>query len=194
MPGFRSINDHTSTFRDISKEQENNSKMKFGKRFRIKISIIMPEWERECMSYKNLKKQLNLMDPENRDEGFKQLLKNELVKMNDFFSKKEEEYKNRFQELNSEVADLDRDEDATYVIADLLQFHHKLVLLLHYHALNFDGFLKIIKKHKKKTGELFSLSFMQGDNKKLVFIANSLDKLLAECVGTLRLLVQTKPT
>lgn len=73
--------------------------MKFGKRFRIKISIIMPEWEGECMSYKDLKKLLKLMDPESRDEGFKQLLKNELVKMNEFFSKKEEEYNNRFQVL-----------------------------------------------------------------------------------------------
>ncbi|XP_076888796.1 SPX domain-containing protein 2-like [Bidens hawaiensis] len=166
--------------------------MKFGKRFRIKISIIMPEWEHECMSYKNLKKQLNLMDPESRDEGFKRLLKNELVKMNDFFSKKEEEYKNIFQELKSEVADLDSGEDATRVIVDLLQFHNKLVLLLHYHELNFDGFLKIIKKHRKKTGELFSLSFMQRDNKKLVFIANSLDKLLSECVETLRQLVHAQ--
>ncbi|XP_076884475.1 SPX domain-containing protein 2-like [Bidens hawaiensis] len=166
--------------------------MKFGKQFRIKISLIMPEWEHECMSYKDLKKQLNLMDPERRDEGFKQLLKNELVKLNDFFSKKEEEYKNIFQELKAEVTELDGSEDATQVTDDLLQFHNKLVLLLHYHELNFDGFLKIIKKHRKKTGELFSLSFMQGDNKKLVFIANSLDKLLSECVETLRQLVHAQ--
>ncbi|KAK1434061.1 hypothetical protein QVD17_10979 [Tagetes erecta] len=174
-------------------KREKHSKMKFGKRFRIKISIIMPQWERECMSYKDLKKILKLMDPESRDEGFKQLLKNELVKMNEFFSKKEEEYNNRFEELKREVADLECDEDETQVIDDLLQFHNKLVLLLRYHELNFDGFLKIIKKHRKKTGELFSLSFMQGDNKKLVFIANSLDKLLAEFLETLRMLVQIQP-
>ncbi|KAK9066283.1 hypothetical protein SSX86_013604 [Deinandra increscens subsp. villosa] len=167
--------------------------MKFGKRFRIKISIIMPEWERECMSYKDLKKQLNLMDPESRDEGFKQLLKNELVKMNDFFSKREEEYRNRYQELKREVADLDSDEDSTQVTVDLLKFHNKLVLLLYYHQLNFDGFLKIIKKQMKKTGELFSLPSMQRDNNKQVFIANSLDNLLAECVETLRTLVHKKP-
>ncbi|KAI3786021.1 hypothetical protein L1987_45148 [Smallanthus sonchifolius] len=196
MLGFRSIKDYTSTFREISREKEKNSKMKFGKRFRKKISIIMPDWEHECMSYKDLKKQLNLMDPDSRDEGFKRLLRNQLVKLNDFFSKKEEEYNNIFQELKRELADLDSDEDATQVTVALLQFHNKLVLLLHYHELNFDvlivkaGFLKIIKKHRKKTGELFSLSFMQGDNKKLVFIANSLDKLLAECVETLRLLSQ----
>ncbi|KAJ0755413.1 putative SPX domain-containing protein [Helianthus annuus] len=113
--------------------------MKFGKEFRIKISDIMPEWEHECMSYKDLKKQLNLMDPESRDEGFKRLLQNELVKMNDFFSNKEEEYKNRLQELKREVADLDSGEDATQVTVDLLQFHNQLVLLLRYYELNFDG-------------------------------------------------------
>ncbi|KAM0004957.1 putative SPX domain-containing protein [Helianthus debilis subsp. tardiflorus] len=113
--------------------------MKFGKEFRIKISNIMPEWEHECMSYKELKKQLNLMDPESRDEGFKRLLQNELVKMNDFFSNKEEEYKNRLQELKREVADLDSGEDATQVMVDLLQFHNQLVLLLRYYELNFDG-------------------------------------------------------
>ncbi|XP_035833889.1 SPX domain-containing protein 2-like [Helianthus annuus] len=165
--------------------------MKFGKEFRIKISDIMPEWEHECMSYKDLKKQLNLMDPGSRDEGFKRLLQNELVKMNDFFSNKEEEYKNRLQELKREVADLDSGEEATQVTVDLLQFHNQLVLLLRYYELNFDGFLKIIKKQMKKTGELFTLSSMQGDDEKLVFIANSLDKLLAECVETLVQLVHS---
>ncbi|MFS7971098.1 putative SPX domain-containing protein [Helianthus anomalus] len=165
--------------------------MKFGKEFRVKISDIMPEWEHECMSYKDLKKQLNLMDPESRDEGFKRLLQNELVKMNEFFSNKEEEYKNILQELKREVADLDSGEDATQVTVDLLQFHNQLVLLLRYYELNFDGFLKIIKKQMKKTGELFTLSSMQGDDEKLVFIANSLDKLLAECVETLVQLVHS---
>lgn len=61
----------------------------------------MPEWEGECISYKDLKKQLKLMDPGSRDEGFKLLLKNEVEKMNDFFSRKEEEYKSRFQVLVS---------------------------------------------------------------------------------------------
>ncbi|MFS8000290.1 putative SPX domain-containing protein [Helianthus anomalus] len=71
--------------------------MKFGKRFCIYISITMPEWERDCMAYKGLKKQLNLCDPQSRDEGFTRLFNNELVKMNVFFSRKEEEYKNEFE-------------------------------------------------------------------------------------------------
>lgn len=61
----------------------------------------MPEWESECMSYKDLKKQLNLMDPERRHEGFQQLLKNELERMNDFFVRTEEEYIIRFQVVKS---------------------------------------------------------------------------------------------
>ncbi|KAI3766272.1 hypothetical protein L2E82_16325 [Cichorium intybus] len=156
-------------------------KMKFGKIFRIKISSIMPEWEGECISYKDLKKQLNLMDPAERDEGFQQLLKDELEKMNDFFVRTQEEYTNRFQELKDMVADEYSSEDTTLITRDLLQFHNKLVLLLHYNVLNCDGFLKIIKKHRKKTGRSFSLSFMHGDNQQLFFIANSLGELLAEC-------------
>ncbi|PWA72035.1 SPX, N-terminal [Artemisia annua] len=167
--------------------------MIFGKRFRIKISIFMPEWEGVCLSYKDLKKLLNQIDPAKRDEGFRQFLKNEVEKMNDFFSRKEEEYRERFQELKDEIAELCSGEDATQVIMDLLQFHNQLVLLLHYHVLNCDGFLKIIKKYRKKTGRVFSLSFMQGDNQQLVFIKkNSIDNLLAECGETLRQLVHTQ--
>ena len=83
-------------FRAIPSEEN----MIFGKRFRIKISIFMPEWEGVCLSYKDLKKLLNQIDPEKRDEGFRQFLKNEVEKMNDFFSRKEEEYRERFQVLN----------------------------------------------------------------------------------------------
>lgn len=38
-----------------------------------------------------------------------------------------------------EVAEIESDEDAIHVTDDLLQFHNKLVLLLRYHELNFDG-------------------------------------------------------
>lgn len=164
--------------------------MKFGKRFRVKISIIMPEWESECMSYKDLKKQLNLMDPERRHEGFQQLLKNELERMNDFFVRTEEEYIIRFQVLKDMIADEYSSEDTAQMTSDLLQFHNKLVLLLHYNVLNCDGFLKIIKKHRKKTGREFNLSFRQGDNQQLFFIANSLGLLLGECKEILEQLVR----
>ncbi|MFS8000299.1 hypothetical protein Hanom_Chr12g01176721 [Helianthus anomalus] len=93
-------------------------------------------------------------------------------------------------------------------MSDLQQFHNKLNLLLHFHKLNLDGiiiiefivvvffmrnyvnciekktaFMKIIKKHKRKTGK--SLSFMQEDGQELVFIANPRDKLVAECADLL---------
>nr|GEV52267.1 retrotransposon protein, putative, unclassified [Tanacetum cinerariifolium] len=184
------IKDDTSSFG--AKPSEGT--MKFGKRFRIKISIFMPEWESVCLLYKDLKKLLNQIDPAKRDEGFRQFLKNEIEKMNEFFSGKEEEYRKRFQELKDEVAELSSGEDPIHVIMDLLQFHNQLVLLLHYYVLNCDGFMKIIKKHRKKTGGEFSLSFMQGDNQQLVFIKNSLDNLLAEWGETLRQLSQELKT
>nr|XP_043616389.1 SPX domain-containing protein 2-like [Erigeron canadensis] len=113
--------------------------MKFGKSLRSKISIIMPEWEGQCISYKDLKKQLNLMDPATRDEGFRRLLGKELGKMSGFYLMKENEYNNRLQELKEEAADLFSDEDATDLIRDLQQFHKELVLLLNYNVLNCDG-------------------------------------------------------
>ncbi|MFS8000289.1 putative SPX domain-containing protein [Helianthus anomalus] len=87
--------------------------------------------------------------------------------------------RSNIHELRDEVANIQRKEDARRVIIDLLRFHNKLNLLLLYYTLNCDGFMKIIKKHRKKTGE--SLSFMQDDDHNVVFIANSLDELVAEC-------------
>ncbi|GJT45919.1 SPX domain-containing protein 1 [Tanacetum coccineum] len=129
------IKDDTSSFGAIPSE----GTMKFGKRFRTKISIFMPEWESVCLLYKDLKQLLNQIDPAKRDEGFRQFLKNEIEKMNEFFSGKEEEYRKRFQELKDEVAELSSGEDPIHVIMDLLQFHNQLVLLLHYYVLNCDG-------------------------------------------------------
>ncbi|MFS8000296.1 putative SPX domain-containing protein [Helianthus anomalus] len=72
--------------------------MKIAKIFITKLSIMMPEWECDFIAYKALKKQLKLSDC--GDEGFEQLLKNELVRMNEFFLRKEQEYKIKFKVTN----------------------------------------------------------------------------------------------
>ncbi|KAJ0819444.1 putative SPX domain-containing protein [Helianthus annuus] len=161
--------------------------MKIAKIFITKLSIMMPEWECDFIAYKALKKQLKLLDPDCGDEGFEQLLKNELVRMNEFFLRKEQEYTIKFK-LKDEAANINNSEDATQVLSDLQQFHNKLNLLIRFHKLNLDAFMKIIKKHKRKTGK--SLSFMQEDGQELVFIANPLDKLVAECADLLVLTTQ----
>ncbi|KAJ0458815.1 putative SPX domain-containing protein [Helianthus annuus] len=77
--------------------------MKIAKIFITKLSIMMPEWECDFIAYKALKKQLKLLDPDCGDEGFEQLLKNELVRMNEFFLRKEQEYTIKFKVINSET-------------------------------------------------------------------------------------------
>ncbi|KAK3016689.1 hypothetical protein RJ639_007094 [Escallonia herrerae] len=111
--------------------------MKFGKNLRNEVAQKLPEWEGEFISYKDLKKQLNLIAPWNDKEtkrprkrprmaidncvmmeeqntnltgeetGFIQLLRDELEKINSFFDDKEEEYVIRLKELRDEVAILE---------------------------------------------------------------------------------------
>ncbi|KAK3016690.1 hypothetical protein RJ639_007095 [Escallonia herrerae] len=111
--------------------------MKFGKDLRNEITEKLPEWEGEFISYKDLKKQLNLIAPWHNEEskrprkrpkiatddcviteeqntnltgeetGFIQLLRDELEKINSFFDDKEEEYVIRLKELRDEVAVLE---------------------------------------------------------------------------------------
>lgn len=170
--------------------------MKFGKSLRYEISATVPQWGDEFISYKELKKQLNLialesdrcrkgpgLDSGERDElGFTRLLESDLDKMNAFFVRKEEEYWIRLKVLQDEVTDLDyTEEDATQVIRELLDFHGEMVLLLHYNVLNFEGLIKIIKKHFKKTGTSLHSPILQSFQQNPFFTTNSLYKLLKEC-------------
>ena len=68
--------------------------MKFGKSLRNEIAKALPEWENKFISYKELKKQLNLIAQQAEGEGFGfiSLLDSELEKVNEFFIEKEEEY------------------------------------------------------------------------------------------------------
>lgn len=88
--------------------------MKYGKRLRDEVERTFPDWSGEFISYKQLKKQLNLTDPNKRalkrpykrpritiadilDAGrfnvnFSLLLNHELEKVNRFYVDKEEDY------------------------------------------------------------------------------------------------------
>lgn len=90
--------------------------MKYGKRLRDEIERCLPEWRGEFISYKQLKKQLNLIDPVSRAKKrsagisiedfflagngrvdvnfmkFNQLLDVELHKVNTFYIDKEEDH------------------------------------------------------------------------------------------------------
>lgn len=103
--------------------------MKYGKRLREEIERCLPEWRGEFISYKQLKKQLNLIDPVSRAKKrsrisiedllhagngrvdvnfmrFTQLLDVELHKVNTFYIDKEEDYVIRLKVYNKDLSSL----------------------------------------------------------------------------------------
>lgn len=103
--------------------------MKYGKRLREEIERCLPEWRGEFISYKQLKKQLNLIDPVSRAKKrsrisiedllhagngrvdvnfmrFTQLLDVELHKVNTFYIDKEEDYVIRLKVYNKDLSRL----------------------------------------------------------------------------------------
>ncbi|ESR40504.1 SPX domain-containing protein 2 [Citrus sinensis] len=147
--------------------------MKYGKRLREEIERCLPEWRGEFISYKQLKKQLNLIDPVSRAKKrsrisiedllhagngrvdvnfmrFTQLLDVELHKVNTFYIDKEEDYVIRLKELKNMEANLCCRETMLNLQKSILDFHAEMVCLLHYSVLNSTGFRKIVKKQKKR--------------------------------------------
>ncbi|XP_022721113.1 SPX domain-containing protein 1-like [Durio zibethinus] len=146
--------------------------MKHGKKHRAEVAKSLPEWERKFMAYKALKKKVKLINPHSNgkkrsrsgsgkfsdgnlptdDMGFILLLDRELDKINTFFIDKEEDYVIRFRELEIRAENLNDNEEMLEVQKEILDFHSEMVMLLHYSVINFAGLIKIVKKHKKRTG------------------------------------------
>lgn len=70
--------------------------MKFGKRLKSQIEESFPEWRDKFLSYKDLKKLLRDISPDNpspqAEAAFIQLLNLEIEKFNTFFLEQEEEF------------------------------------------------------------------------------------------------------
>ncbi|XVF74728.1 hypothetical protein PTKIN_Ptkin13bG0135100 [Pterospermum kingtungense] len=128
--------------------------MKHGKKHRAEVARSLPEWERKFMAYKALKQKVKLINPHSCGEnmGFTLLLDRELDKINTFYIDKEEDYIIRFRELEIRAENIIGYEERLEVLKEILDFHSEMVMLLHYSVINFTGLIKIVKKHKKKTG------------------------------------------
>ncbi|KAH7565051.1 hypothetical protein ACOSP7_020859 [Xanthoceras sorbifolium] len=181
--------------------------MKYGKRLRDEVERSFPEWRGEFISYKRLKKQLNLIDPERRamkrprfsieqlldagrfDVGFTRLLNNELEKVNRFYIDKEEDYIIRLKELQNRESNLECSKEMLNLQNDILDFHAEMVLLLHYTVFNSTGFIKIVKKHNKKAGASIEFSFMPRVLEQPFFSTGLLYNLMRECEAMLRRLL-----
>ncbi|XP_021906487.1 SPX domain-containing protein 1-like isoform X2 [Carica papaya] len=183
--------------------------MKNGKRHRAEVANSLPEWEREFMSYKALKKQVKLIHYQlqsgnntsgigNGDRsnggtddlgiGFSQLLDSELEKVNKFYADKEEDYIIRLKEIQIKVTNLVSNEEKLIVQKDILDFHAEMVLLLHYSVVNYTGLVKIVKKHKKRAGESIGWGYAPRVFQQPFFSTELLYKLMKECEAMLSFL------
>ncbi|CAI0542914.1 unnamed protein product [Linum tenue] len=158
--------------------------MKFGKSLSTQIDETLPEWRDKFLSYKELKKKLKLIEPNNRAEeiDFIKLLEDELEKFNSFFVEKEEEYIIRLKELQDSVARAkDSNDEIMKIRKEIVDFHGEMVLLENYSALNYTGLAKILKKYDKRTGALIRLPFIQKVLQEPFFTTDLLNKLVKEC-------------
>uniref|UniRef100_A0A5B6Z0R9 Putative SPX domain-containing protein 1 n=1 Tax=Davidia involucrata TaxID=16924 RepID=A0A5B6Z0R9_DAVIN len=189
--------------------------MKFGKSLSNQIEETLPEWRDKFLSYKDLKKKLNLIEPKGgvyrpvkrprlaagdctdcvekeandmttEELDFIKLLEDELEKFNTFFVEKEEEYIIRLKELQDRVAKAnDWNEEMIKIPKEIVDFHGEMVLLENYSALNYTGLVKILKKYDKRTGAVLRLPFIQKVLQQPFFTTDLLYKFVKECESML---------
>uniref|UniRef100_A0A0E0NY12 SPX domain-containing protein n=1 Tax=Oryza rufipogon TaxID=4529 RepID=A0A0E0NY12_ORYRU len=192
--------------------------MKFGKSLSSQIVEMQPEWRDNFLSYKDLKKRLNLISGGAAGEraskrrrvggatavtvtaaaaggmtleqaGFVGLLDAELDKFNFFFLEKEEEYVIKQKELRERK--MASAEEVMRVRKEIVDLHGEMVLLENYSALNYTGLVKILKKYDKRTGSMIRLPFIQKVLQQPFFTTDLLYKLVKECEEMLDQLMPT---
>ncbi|KAG4918846.1 hypothetical protein JHK85_057127 [Glycine max] len=182
--------------------------MKFDKILKRLIEQTLPHWRDKFLCYKILKKQLNVMCPEDGQalpqlnakelDHFLNLLQLEIAKFNNFFVDKEEEYVIKLKEFQDRVVEaVDSNVDLMSLGREIVDFHGEMVLLENYSALNYTGMLclvKIIKKHDKKTGALLRSPFIQSVVNQPFYEIDVLNKLVKECEVILSILFTNGPS
>ncbi|MCD7450309.1 hypothetical protein HAX54_005286 [Datura stramonium] len=191
--------------------------MKFWKILKAHIEETLPEWQDKFLSYKDLKKELKLIYPQDGDgdrpkkrqrldddkeevvtkevNDFVKLLEEEIEKFNSFFVEKEEDYIIQLKVLKERVSEIIKsNKELIRVGRDVVDLHGEMVLLENYSALNYTGVVKILKKYDKLSGELIRLPFIQKVLEEPFFETEVLNKLVKECDTLLsHLLHQTEP-
>ncbi|XVF86469.1 hypothetical protein PTKIN_Ptkin18bG0042800 [Pterospermum kingtungense] len=166
--------------------------MKHGKKHRAEVAKSLPEWKDMFMSYKGLKKKVKLINPHSsgmkrsrssENMGFTLLLDRELDKINTFYIDKEEDYIIRFRELEIRAENLNANEEMLELHKEISSFHSEMVMLHHYSVINFAGLIKIVKKHKKRTGG--SVNYMPRVLQQPFFSTDLLYNLIKGCEAIL---------
>ncbi|KAF8023324.1 hypothetical protein BT93_F0739 [Corymbia citriodora subsp. variegata] len=181
--------------------------MKFWKILKSLIDEAQPDWRDKYLSYKDLKKWLNLTYPKDScttclppvkrlrldpAEGsrdctveavdFVELLDGEINKINEFFIDQEEGHIIKREALQDRVAEAEgMDNKLMEVRREMVDFHGEMILLQYYSALNCIGLVKIIKKYDKRSGALICVPFIQKVLQQPFCRTDVLKKFVKEC-------------
>lgn len=182
--------------------------MKFGKRLQQQIEETLPGWRDKFLSYKRLKKLVNLISSSpppslpyciKAESDFVYLLNHEIDKFNAFFMEKEEDFIIKRKELQQRLqrvidtwgpngarpSETNCKEEMAKIRKDIVNFHGEMVLLVNYSNVNYTGLAKILKKYDKRTGGLLRLLFIQKVLKQPFFTTEVVSKLIKECESTI---------
>lgn len=127
------------------------------------------------------------------EEEFKRLLEGELEKINNFVVEKEEEFVMKFQLFHEEIerrkdairANNQTQLDLINLQRDVVVFHGEMVLLKNYSSLNYQGLIKIVKKHDRLTGAWLLLSFIRDVHRQPFYSTETISRLVRECESNL---------
>ncbi|KAI3449092.1 hypothetical protein Pfo_005757 [Paulownia fortunei] len=187
--------------------------MKFGKRLKQQIEQSLPEWRDKFLSYKELKKLVNLTSlappmlnkleygevEVEAEAEFMYLLNHEIEKFNAFFMEQEEDFIIQHKELQERIeevmdkwgrngtqpSELEYKEEMAKIRKDIVNFHGEMVLLINYSNINYTGLAKILKKYDKRTGGVLRLPFIQKVLEQPFFTTDLISKLVKECETTI---------
>ncbi|KAL6878465.1 hypothetical protein ACP4OV_012635 [Aristida adscensionis] len=164
--------------------------MKFGKRLKKQIEESLPEWRRQYLNYKELKRRVNAVSSPAPSPAahadFLALLNAEVDKFNAFFLEQEEEFIIRHRELQERiqraaVQAAAAEAEVARIRREVVDFHGEMVLLLNYSSINYTGLAKILKKYDKRTGGLLRLPVIARVLQQPFFTTDLISKLLKDC-------------
>ncbi|XP_042016498.1 SPX domain-containing protein 3-like [Salvia splendens] len=173
--------------------------MKFGKRLKQQMDQSLGDWRDKFLSYKELKKMVNLISSKGAleyDAQFLNLLDHEIDKFNAFFIEQEEDFIIRHKELQERISQvihkwgpqpshMEYKEEMTNIRKQIVNFHGEMVLLINYSNINYTGLGKIVKKYEKRTGGVLRVHFIERVWEQPFFTTDLISKLVKDCETTI---------
>eukprot|EP00892_Ulva_mutabilis_P003884 jgi/Ulvmu1/1868/UM012_0024.1 len=170
--------------------------MKFGKLIG-RAEELLPDLKHLCIRYKELKKYLRNLRPDDEDgdssptskrgsdpqaeRKFLQMLHEDVRRLNDYFCEKEEEVVIMLQQLDEQTSAATTDREKQLCHVGYIHLHGQLVLLFHWSMLNYTALIKILKKHDKVSGVELKEPVLSNALKQPFSTTGMLSSLMAKC-------------